>query len=346
MVAETTAQVVMPPMGDSVSEGTILEWHKSEGDHVTAEETIVEISTDKVDAEVAAPIAGTVVKIHAAAGETVAVGALLAEIAPNGDSAGERAAPSSGKPATSAAAPSANGSDGAGPGGGGPAASATTIDIVTPAAGESVTEGTILDWTVKVGDSVAAGDTIVEISTDKVDVELPAPAAGTITELLVAAGDTVTVGQVIGRMTSAVAGATADGPAAGRPAAARPRLRPPASTSEPAADGAHASPVARRAAAALHVELSSLCGQRAGGPDRQGGCARGRASTAPPQTDGAPAARDREPSCAAARRCSLTTWRSRRRSRPPRASHDRRDGARRPPAPAEGRRRARSRSRT
>ena len=288
MVAETTAQVVMPPMGDSVSEGTILEWRKSEGDHVTAEETIVEISTDKVDAEVAAPIAGTVVKIHAAAGETVAVGALLAEIAPNGDSAGERAAPSSGKPATSAAAPSANGSDGAGPGGGGPAASATTIDIVTPAAGESVTEGTILDWTVKVGDSVAAGDTIVEISTDKVDVELPAPAAGTITELLVAAGDTVTVGQVIGRMTSAVAGATADGPAAGRPSSAS-TAPSPTSTSEPAADGAHASPVARRAAAALHVELSSLAGSgRAGRIVKEDVLAAAEHRAA--QTDGAPAA--------------------------------------------------------
>src|SRR5580692_275054 len=85
MVAGTTTQVVMPMMGDSVTEGTILEWHKAEGDHVTADETLVEISTDKVDAEVAAPVAGTVVKIHAAEGETVGVGALLAEIATNGD---------------------------------------------------------------------------------------------------------------------------------------------------------------------------------------------------------------------------------------------------------------------
>jgi 2-oxoglutarate dehydrogenase E1 component len=268
MVAEATAQVVMPPMGDSVSEGTILEWRKSEGDHVTANETIVEISTDKVDAEVAAPIAGTVVKIHAAAGETVAVGALLAEIDPNGDAPTDDATPSAGAGAgvASAAAPSGNGSDGAGANGGAPEATATTIDIVTPAAGESVTEGTILDWTVKVGDSVAAGDTIVEISTDKVDVELPAPAAGTITELLVAAGDTVTVGQVIGRMTSSASGATTSGPApAGAQTPAAPAPAQPAAASEPASDGAHASPVARRAAAALHVELGALAGSgRAG----------------------------------------------------------------------------------
>src|SRR3954464_122934 len=95
MAVDTTVQVVMPVMGDSVSEGTVLEWHKQEGDHVSEDETIVEISTDKVDAEVPAPAAGTVVKVHAAEGDTVTVGALLAEIAP-GDpgegSAGERAA--------------------------------------------------------------------------------------------------------------------------------------------------------------------------------------------------------------------------------------------------------------
>src|SRR5215211_8352309 len=89
MAVDTTVQVVMPAMGDSVSEGTILEWHKQEGDPVSEDETIVEISTDKVDAEVPAPAAGTVVKVHVAEGDTVTVGALLAEIAPgNGASAG------------------------------------------------------------------------------------------------------------------------------------------------------------------------------------------------------------------------------------------------------------------
>src|SRR3954470_20501910 len=95
MAVDTTVQVVMPAMGDSVSEGTVLEWHKQEGDHVSEDETIVEISTDKVDAEVPAPAAGTVVKVHAAEGDTVTVGALLAEIAP-GDPGGE--APRGGGP--------------------------------------------------------------------------------------------------------------------------------------------------------------------------------------------------------------------------------------------------------
>src|SRR4249919_1881386 len=86
MAVNTTVQVVMPQMGDSVTEGTVLEWHKKEGDEVSADETLVEISTDKVDAEVPAPTTGTVTKIFAAEGDTVAVGAVLAEISPNGAS--------------------------------------------------------------------------------------------------------------------------------------------------------------------------------------------------------------------------------------------------------------------
>src|SRR6516225_414657 len=97
MAVETsTVQVVMPAMGDSVAEGTVLEWHKQEGDQVAADETVVEISTDKVDAEVPAPVSGTLVKIHAAEGETVAVGAPLAEIASNG--AAEPAPPADAPP--------------------------------------------------------------------------------------------------------------------------------------------------------------------------------------------------------------------------------------------------------
>ena len=185
-VGTDTIQVVMPAMGDSVSEGTVLEWHKQEGDTVAADETIVEISTDKVDAEVPAPASGTVVKIYAAEGDTVLVGAVLAEISSNG---GATTTPVE---AEQVAATEENVGE--------------TIDIVTPTGGESVTEGTILEWSVKVGDTVKDGDTVVEVSTDKVDMELPAPASGTITEILAEEGDTVTVGQVVARMTK---GATA-----------------------------------------------------------------------------------------------------------------------------------------
>src|SRR3954471_9508162 len=197
MAVDTTTQVTMPAMGESVTEGTVLEWHKQEGDPVEVDDVLVEISTDKVDAEVPSPASGTLLKIHAPEGETVEVGALLAEIVPNG-----------GGPA--AAAPEAPAAEPEAP------AEAEVVDITTPAGGESVTEGTILEWAVKVGDPVDDGQTVVEISTDKVDMELPAPAAGTITEILAEEGDTVTVGQVIARMALGTNGATPAEPAAPR----------------------------------------------------------------------------------------------------------------------------------
>src|SRR3954469_10112134 len=167
MAVNATVQVTMPAMGESVTEGTVLEWHKQEGDPIEADEVLVEISTDKVDAEVPAPAGGTIAKIHVAEGDTVEVGQLLAEINPNGASA----ASGNGGAATKEEAPPAQ-------------PEGDVVDIVTPAGGESVTEGTILEWAVKVGDRVEDGQTVVEISTDKVDMELPAPSAGTITELL------------------------------------------------------------------------------------------------------------------------------------------------------------------
>src|SRR5919112_14950 len=102
MAVNTTVEVTMPQMGDSVSEGTILEWHKQEGDPVSQDETLVEISTDKVDAEVPAPSTGTVVKIHAAEGDTVQVGAVLAEIASNGSGGNGASAPVAEEPAAEA----------------------------------------------------------------------------------------------------------------------------------------------------------------------------------------------------------------------------------------------------
>ena len=243
----TTIQVVMPQMGESVSEGTVLEWHNGEGDSVAADETIVEISTDKVDAEVPAPEAGTLVKVHVAEGDIVTVGQLLAEIAPNG------AAPAAAAPAETngAAAPPAEAPE---------EATGEIIDIVTPAGGESVTEGTILEWAVKVGDTVADGDTVVELSTDKVDMELPAPSAGTITEILAEEGDTVTVGQVIARMQ---AGAGAAAPAAAPEAGGAPA---PAPSSAPAVPGdAKISPVAARVAAAEGVDVAGVQGTGPGG---------------------------------------------------------------------------------
>jgi 2-oxoglutarate dehydrogenase E1 component len=313
-VDTSTVQIVMPAMGDSVAEGTILEWHKQEGDHVEVDETVVEISTDKVDAEVPAPVNGTIVRIFAAEGETVEVGAPLAEISTNGHgtSAGtsapaavptESAKPIS--PGTSALAevsmesakpisplPVSAESPPATPqealaGAAIEAESAATvealtgevIEIVTPTGGESVTEGTILEWSVKVGDEIKDGDTVVEISTDKVDMELPAPASGTITEILAEAGETVTVGQVIARMTPSRGAPAAPGaevspgsapPASPPPPAGDTSPMSPASqgSASPGATGAGdiaASPVARRVAAADGIDLAHVKGTARGG---------------------------------------------------------------------------------
>jgi 2-oxoglutarate decarboxylase len=264
-----TIELTMPAMGDSVTEGTVLEWLKQEGDRVAVDETVVEISTDKVDAEVPAPIAGTIVKIHAPEGETVEIGAVLCEIAPEGaESAGSDGHESSTSPAASSEVP-ANGATPGAPG------EAKIVDIVTPGGGESVTEGTILEWSVKVGDSVKDGDTIVEISTDKVDMELPAPASGTMTELLADEGATVEVGQVIARMSvGAAAGAPAGAPDApaspsGNGAAASPNatgaLGATPSAPTVVATGSGASPVAARIAASRGVDLSKVAGSARGG---------------------------------------------------------------------------------
>ncbi|HUR83927.1 MAG TPA: 2-oxo acid dehydrogenase subunit E2, partial [Solirubrobacteraceae bacterium] len=254
-------------MGESVREGTILEWHRQEGESIEAGEPLVDVSTDKVDAEVPAPTSGTVVKIHAAEGETVAVGAVLAEIA-SGNGA--------------AAAPSEPSDDGE------PPAEATLVDIVTPGGGESVTEGTILEWSVGVGDAVEDGQTIVEVSTDKVDMELPAPMAGTIAEILAEPGDTVTVGQVIARLRPG-SGSGSNGSSAAEPQA--PAAEP---TSQPAAapdgNGAPASPVARRVAAVEGVDISAIEGSGPAGRITKADVLAAKAAPAPaPAPAAAPA---------------------------------------------------------
>src|SRR6476661_4717394 len=235
MAVDTTVQVTLPQMGESVTEGTVLEWRKQEGDRIEADEILVEVSTDKVDAEVPSPVSGTIAKIHAAEGETVEVGAVLAEIA-----TGDEVDPGANGSADLPEAPEAD-------------TGGEIVDIVTPTGGESVTEGTILEWAVKVGDTVADGQTVVELSTDKVDMELPAPTAGTITEILFEEGDTVTVGQVIARMET-----VPTHPGAPTPAKAEPQ--PTNGATQAVASDAKVSPVAARMAAAEGVDLAAVAG--------------------------------------------------------------------------------------
>ena len=308
MAVDTTVQVTLPQMGESVTEGTVLEWRKQEGDRVEADEVLVDVSTDKIDAEVPAPASGTVVKIHVAEGDTVQVGAVLAEIATG-----------NGAPRTPPAAAPADAGNGAGrPPTAPPAGAGETIDIVTPTAGESVSEGTLVEWHVAAGDAVTDGQAIAEISTDKIDVELPAPSAGTITEVLVDEGATVSVGQVIARMTTATNGASAATPAAPAPEAASGDGN--AASQAPAALPADAkiSPVAARIAAVEGIDLAGVRGSGPGGritkADVLATAANGGPATAAPAA--APATGGRRSRSAAARACSPATWTRAGRSRP------------------------------
>jgi multifunctional 2-oxoglutarate metabolism enzyme len=228
----TTVQITMPQMGESVTEGTILEWLKQVGDRVDADEPVVEVSTDKVDAEVPAPAAGTLTKILAEPDSTVAVGAVLGEIEPDGNGA----APAEPEEPEAPSEPQ-------------------LVDVAIPEMGDSVAEGTVLDWLVEVGDTVAVDDPLVEISTDKVDAELPAPVAGTIAEILVQPDETVAVGTVVCRIAAGSAPAEAtDGPV--QPAAEKVERAP-----AQAGNGAeNATPVAARIASAHGVDLDSVTG--------------------------------------------------------------------------------------
>jgi multifunctional 2-oxoglutarate metabolism enzyme len=282
--AEQTIDVVTPAAGESVTEGTILEWHAKIGDPIKVDDTIVEISTDKVDVELPSPATGTVSEILVQEGDTVTVGQVIARIAVGAD--GGNGASGNGAPQ-----PAANGTDGAttaapiaedsSPGGStsqasdGPASAdaGKTVDVLTPAAGESVTEGTILEWHAQVGEFIKADDTIVEISTDKVDVELPAPASGTVSELLVQEGDTVTVGQVIARIVVGAADASAtsgsDGSAGSAASATEGSSASAANGSGAVPDGVKATPVAARAAAVEGVDLANVSGSGPGGQIRK-----------------------------------------------------------------------------
>src|SRR4051812_15943051 len=176
MATRTTVEITMPQMGESVTEGTILEWRKQVGDPVDQDEALVDVSTDKVDTEVPAPVAGTLTKVLVQADETVPIGTVLGEIEVNG--AGGAPAPGTGdRPQATGHRPEGDGPD-------------QLIDVEFPQMGDSVTEGTVLEWLKQVGDPVAVEEELVEISTDKVDAAVPSPVAGTLAEILVQADET------------------------------------------------------------------------------------------------------------------------------------------------------------
>ena len=295
-----TFSVTMPALGESVTEGTVTRWLKKEGDSIAVDEPLLEVSTDKVDTEIPSPVAGVLQKIVVQVDSTVAVGAELAVIAESG-SAAKPAAQTPAPVATPTPAPVAAPTPVATPAPTpvapvqvstptpAPASSGATI-VSMPALGESVTEGTVTRWLKKVGDAVAADEALLEVSTDKVDTEIPSPVSGTVLSIDVPVDSTVAVGARLASI--GVSGSTA--PAA-KPTPVAPVATPaptPTPTPAPApavtpapviapapvaaapisssrADDAYVTPIVRKLAAEAGVNLATIKGTGVGGRIRK-----------------------------------------------------------------------------
>jgi 2-oxoglutarate dehydrogenase E2 component (dihydrolipoamide succinyltransferase) len=279
-----SVSVTMPQLGESVTEGTITRWLKNVGDTVVADEPLLEISTDKVDTEIPAPASGVLLSISAQEDETVLVGAELAVIGAADSAPAATPAPAAPAPVVEApAVPAPVVEAPAAPAPVAAAAGGATTAVVLPALGESVTEGTVVRWLKAVGDAVAADEPLLEISTDKVDTEIPAPVAGTLVEITAGDDATVAVGGQLGLIATGAAAPAA--PVAPAPVAPAPIAAPVAAApiaapvaAAPAAPAVAASvvnsdsyvtPLVRRLAAQNGVDLSTVTGSGIGGRIRK-----------------------------------------------------------------------------
>ena len=291
--------VTMPQLGESVTEGTVTRWLKNVGDVIKVDEAIVEVSTDKVDTEIPSPVAGVLLEIKAAQDSVIPVGGVMAVIGEAGSATPSAPAPVAPpvvktpppapkpepvieKPVVQtpppAPAPVATPVVA-------PAASGSSVNVVLPALGESVTEGTVTRWLKNVGDSVSLDEAIVEISTDKVDTELPSPAAGVITEIKVAQDQVAAVGAVLAVISSS-AGAVAPKPATPAPAPVvqtpppAPKVEtvvvpqaPPVATPTPtvfattpsSSKDTYATPIVRQLAKEKGIDISTISGSGVNG---------------------------------------------------------------------------------
>ena len=259
--------VVMPQMGESIFEGTITKWLKKPGDTVQRDEPLFEISTDKVDAEIPSPAAGVLKEIRVGDGSTVQINTVVAVIDEAGSNGASPATPRA-ETAPKAEAPATAST---------PAAAGPGTDVVMPQMGESIFEGTITKWLKQVGDTVQRDEPLFEISTDKVDAEIPSPAAGVLSEIKTPAGNTVQVNTVVAVIGGA-AGAKAPAPSAPAapaapakepavPASVAPKAEAPAPAAESAegAEQGRTSPLVRKMAKENNLDLSQVTGTGAGG---------------------------------------------------------------------------------
>ncbi|HMU33707.1 MAG TPA: 2-oxoglutarate dehydrogenase, E2 component, dihydrolipoamide succinyltransferase [Pyrinomonadaceae bacterium] len=257
-----SVEVIMPQMGESITEGTVSKWLKAVGDKIEKDEPILEISTDKVDAEVPSPAGGILLAINVPEGETVEVGTALAIVGQAGEEAASTsnsapeavsapaAAPVEEKtpepsPASAevAAAPAPAVSNASNAGG-------SSVDVVMPQMGESITEGTVSKWLKAVGDSIDKDEALLEISTDKVDAEVPSPAAGKVLSINVKEGETVEVGSVLATVGSS---SSASAPSPEPPAKAETKPQQPSAPAD-----VPPQPVAKPAAAAATAGSGSV----------------------------------------------------------------------------------------
>jgi len=290
-----TFSVTMPALGESVTEGTVTRWLKKEGDQIAIDEPLLEVSTDKVDTEIPSPVAGVLQKIVVAVDSTVAVGAELAVIAESGSSpkaapdvvvvprteevkiVEQPVAPKVQTPAP--AAPVAQAPVAA------PSSGATIVSM--PALGESVTEGTVTRWLKKVGDAVNADEALLEVSTDKVDTEIPSPVSGTVLSIDVPVDTTVAVGARLASIgvsgstpapvakPAPVAPPVAQKPITPAPVAHAPVVQAPAPVaaapvSAVRSDDSYVTPIVRKLAQEAGVNLSTIKGTGIGGRIRRG----------------------------------------------------------------------------
>jgi pyruvate dehydrogenase E2 component (dihydrolipoamide acetyltransferase) len=306
-MSDETWVVTLPKLGESVTEGVIGAFFKNVGDEVEFDDPLFEVSTDKVDTEVPSSYDGVVLEVMAQEGDTVSVGAAIMRIGGKGatvpnrlPSAAHGVAAAGGRSLNDPSAPSVGGSEGPTTENAdfSPSAMGEVFEITMPKLGESVTEGTIGTWHKAVGDDVAFDDLLFDVSTDKVDSEIPSPYDGKILDILVNAGDTVPVGTVLARIGAA--GSKVTGPAANgngsRPAVAEsPGAVTPAAAAiaRDGAGGRLLSPLVRRLAAEHNIDVASVAGTGVGGrirrEDIENAISSGQTLTAAPAAAPAPA---------------------------------------------------------
>jgi pyruvate dehydrogenase E2 component (dihydrolipoamide acetyltransferase) len=286
--------VIMPQMGESIFEGTITKWLKKPGDTVQLDEPLFEISTDKVDAEIPSPASGVLTEVKIAEGATVQINTVVGVI---GEANGQAPAAPAPSPAPVAAAPPSPASSPAPVAAAQTAAPASSLtDVIMPQMGESIFEGTITKWLKKPGDAVQQDEPLFEISTDKVDAEIPSPVAGVLSEIKVEAGNTVQINTVV----AVIGAAGAAAPPVAQPAA--PSAQPAAAEATPeletgeeeTGERVRSSPLVRRIARENNLDLRQVAGTGSAGritkEDILGFLAKGPAVARPAPPPPAPAA--------------------------------------------------------